>query len=169
MNSVNFTDLMTEIPYWHAWVIAFAGLFATWLTWSSGRRYLLYRRRGGQFPLPKLPPRPEPDPFYKGSATERRAAPRRAGNEVKVFASDKTVTREPCQGWIVDRSLGGLCLAVQSAVAEKSVISVRAGDNLDIAPWVRVEVVRCQQVSNYFLLGSRFLKTPPWDIMLLFG
>ncbi len=164
------TDLAVDIPHWQIGVVALTGLFAAGLTWFTGRKYVLHKRaRAREFGLPQLPPRPEADPFDMGSPSERRGALRRTGREVKVFISDETATSEPYPGWVVDRSVGGLCLAVPHAVAAKSVISVRAGNAPENSPWVQVEVVHCEQENNCWVLGTRFLRTPPWGVMLLFG
>jgi hypothetical protein len=136
--------------------------------------WLVFNRRARRPPIPMPPPFPASneaarDPFVGGVFGEKRIALRRPGNPVPVLISDATVTAEPRYGWVLDRSLGGLCLSVQAPVAVGTVISVRPTHAPETAPWVQVEVRRCQEDGNSWELGYQFLKTPSWGVLLLFG
>jgi len=133
---------------------------------------VLIRRRRNTCPLP--PPdkdnTPKPDPFDFGSASERRAAVRRGGKPTKVYIAHSDSPDELFQGWVVDRSMTGLCLLVSSEVAEGSVLTVRTIDAPRETPWVQVKVKRCtaHNETEAWELGCQFVRTPPYSVLLLF-
>ena len=77
-----------------------------------------------------------------GSVTERRSSVRRMGKTIKVLVSNANAQSEPMQGWVCDRSMGGLCLAVPRAVDINMIVSVRTTDADPSTPWIQVEVKR---------------------------
>jgi len=109
------------------------------------------------------------DPFLHGTTRERRNALRRGGNPVAILISDAEVRNEPSPGWVVDRSTGGLCLSVPGAIPEGTILSVRTTNAPNSIPWVQIEVKNCRAVGKEYELGCRFVRTPPWSVMLLFG
>jgi PilZ domain len=109
------------------------------------------------------------DPFVQGTNRERRGALRRGGNPVAILISNADAQTEPSHGWVVDRSTGGLCLSVPEAVPEGTVLSVRTTNAPTTVPWVQIEVKNCRLVGKEYELGCRFVRTPPWSVMLLFG
>src|SRR5262245_33181573 len=116
---------------------------------------------------PRLPPLPSQakasvshDPFQGGSFGETRAALRRYGNPIAVVIRDVGTNGEPYYGWVLNRSLTGLCLAVEQHVPLRTVLSVRATNAPETSPWVQVGVNRCQQNEHSFELGCEFCKTP---------
>lgn len=112
----------------------------------------------------------ERDPFVHGGTTDRRHALRRGGNPIAVIITDAEGQGEPLRGYVLDRSTGGLCLAVPEPVEEGSVISVKTTNAPQTTPWIQVEVRNCRPISDSeWELGCKFEKTPPWGILLLFG
>src|SRR6516162_1772123 len=69
-------------------------------------------------------PRPEPeyDPFVQGSASEQRIAFRRTGNPVEVTIRQSSGGPELARGLVINRSTGGLCLALDEMVAEGTIL-----------------------------------------------
>jgi hypothetical protein len=55
------------------------------------------------------------------------------------------------------------------AIKPGTVLSVRPTSAEDIVPWVDLEVCVCRPADECFELGCRFVKTPPYSILLLFG
>jgi hypothetical protein len=88
---------------------------------------------------------------------------------VAILISDADAQAQPTNGWVVDRSTGGLCLSVPEAVTEGTVLSVRTTNAPNSVPWVQIEVKNCRLVGKEYELGCRFVRTPPWSVMLLFG
>jgi hypothetical protein len=145
------------------------GVVVSWLLFFAGRQIL---RRRSQTDTDSQNPKAEPegdvDVFVHGSRTERRLAPRRRGNSVEVLIVEQT-GQPPLQGWIVDRSVGGLCLLVEKPFKEGAQVDVRPRNASDTTPWTPVEVRSCRGKNGEWELGCRFVRTPPWNVMMLFG
>ncbi len=160
---------LTSLPAWAAPAI---GLASAGLTFAFGFAVLGRRRRIS------VPP-PEPaaaaqgagpaDPFLQGSGAERRVAHRRQGTQVQALVAegDDTANAVPC--WVVDRSVGGLGLRMETAVGKGAVLRVRPRDAAAIIPWTEVEVKSCRQQGATWEVGCQFVRTPPWSVLLLFG
>jgi hypothetical protein len=112
---------------------------------------------------------PEYDPFVQGSKSEQRTAFRRGGNPVEVLVTPGATDGPAARAWVVDRSMGGVCLSALDAVAQGTVLKMRALNAPPATPWVEVEVKSCRQAKDGWELGCQFIKTPPWAVMLLFG
>ncbi len=97
---------------------------------------------------------------------ERRIASRRGGNPRDLLID--TNLAEPLQGWILNRSVGGLSVCCSQAVAVGSVIKVKPVGSVT-APWVEVEIKSCLPVGDQWQLGCAFLRTPPYSVLVLFG
>jgi hypothetical protein len=159
---------------WEYGVIAGIGLAIAGMVYALGRLLTDRAPKRGADPIPLPPPSPaapEPsiDPFVEGVFGEKRAALRRQGNPVAVLISDAKAAATPYYGWVLDRSVGGLLLSVETAVAVGTVMSVRPTNAPETAPWVQVEVKHCQEEGRTWRLGCQFLKTPSWGVLLLFG
>lgn len=126
--------------------------------------------RSGPVPQPQdKAAKQEFDPFSIGSPSEQRKAYRRGGHPVEVLYSLPDRKKQPFQGWVVDRSVGGLCLTVNQEFAEGTVLAVIPANAPPMTPWVEVEVRSCRAIDGQMELGCKFVKTPPWSILLLFG
>src|SRR5262245_51364805 len=138
--------MWSELSNWRDWYLEYwaplaSGVLAALLVLIVGR--LIYRRRRlVHFAPPASRGRasPEADPFIHGSAMERRKALRRGGNPVSVLLTDAERKAKPLDGWVVDRSTGGLCLSVPNAVEPGTIVGVRASDAPQSVPWVQLEV-----------------------------
>jgi hypothetical protein len=163
-------------PYIGPAVGVLAAVVVLFIGWMAARRRSAGSAAGG---LPISPvgnkgslsatPTGDADPFLQGTNRERRGALRRGGNPVAILISNAEAQSEPTHGWVVDRSTGGLCLSVPEAVPEGTVLSVRTSNAPATVPWVQIEVKNCRLVGKEYELGCRFVRTPPWSVMLLFG
>jgi hypothetical protein len=102
---------------------------------------------------------------------EKRAALRRSGNPVPIYITNTDATMVPYSGWVINRSVGGLCVTVEARLAMPvgTVLSVRATNAPDTIPWVQVEIRNSRNEGKDAILGCQFLKTPSWGVLLLFG
>ena len=100
---------------------------------------------------------------------ERRTAPRRKGNPVSVQVSNAIANVEPFQGWVIDRSSGGLCLLVDQQVQPGRVLSVRPTKCHPGFPWIQVKVKSCRAERGSWNLGCQFEQKLSWTEMQLFG
>ncbi len=166
-SSLSIVNFFTNQP----WVIPVLviGLLVASLAFLVGRRWLIVRP-----PAVEEGPPPEEGMTTlttaqpKKSEPDRRSAPRRKGNRVEVYLTDDS-KRPPLQGWVVDRSMGGLCLIVEKPLTEGSVFNVRPRQAPQTAPWTAIEVRSCRPEGGEWEVGCRFVKTPQWNDLLLFG
>ena len=142
--------------------------------------YLVFRKR----PRPKAPavaipstaPSTPPGPTAETewlppeeSFTDRRGSVRRDGPPVKVVLSSPSFRSKTDTGYVLDRSTGGLRVAMRLAMAPGSTMQVRAANAPDTVPWVTLIVRNCRNAGQHYELGCEFDKTPPWNVLLLFG
>jgi hypothetical protein len=161
-----------DFSSWETWLAVGVGLGIALLAVVVGRILLAEPR--APVPRPLRPPlvkeaAARPDPFIQGSAGERRATLRRGGNPVAVLITDAEAKERPRYGWVLDRSMGGLGLSVDEPCAEGTILSVRAANAPPNIAWVQVEVRSCRPEGASWDLGCRFLRTPSWGVLLLFG
>jgi hypothetical protein len=154
------------------WIAAGIGMAITAAALATGYSLLRERRRRvlAVPPVKSWPAcGPVRDPFVYGSAAERRAALRRNGNPTAVLLTDAEAKTEPTPGWVLDRSTGGLGLAVGEQVEPGTLLSIRTVNAPRIVPWIQLEVKTCRAEDGCWELGCQFRKTPPWSVLLLFG
>jgi hypothetical protein len=150
---------------WQTWVIPTAGLVATLLTLCAGR-IVLARQRGKRAAAAEGPAH---DPFEQGSLSERRGSARRKGSPIEVLLADDKATPEPLPGWVIDRSVGGLCLLLHDEIAPGTALRLKPRKAPPATPWTPVEVCSCTKERDGYRVGCRFVRTPPWAVLLLFG
>lgn len=158
------------IPADFAWL---AGLGVFLLTVGVG--YLLIHRpkRPVPYSIPALrsiqyPQPATPDPFHWGGFGERRTSIRRQGVLLKVAVADAH-PQELEHGWVLDRSMGGLGLSLSKPLELGTILKVRPHGAGDVAGWVEVTVRSCQAKNEHWKVGCQFVRTPPWNILLMFG
>jgi hypothetical protein len=163
-----FMDLFSNLPLFlsvAAGVVAGLG--------TVGAIHYLIRPRRTAAPVPDSFDRPPdnlpPDPFVHGSASENRSSFRRQGNPVEVKIVNKDMEGAQVGGWVVDRSIGGLGLLVETPFDVDTTWAVRPTNAPPVAPWVQVVIKSCRQSKHGWEVGCQFTKTPPWAVMLLFG
>jgi hypothetical protein len=100
---------------------------------------------------------------------ERRTAPRRKGNPISVHLTDEARTGEPFEGWVLDRSAGGLRLLVDEAIEVGITLRVRPTKAQTSFPWVLIKVKSCQPERKSWNLGCQFLEKLTWEDLQLFG
>jgi hypothetical protein len=105
----------------------------------------------------------------EASYADRRGSVRREGQPVRVVLAASTFRSGAADGYVIDRSTGGLKIAVQVAVPPGSTMQVRAADAPDTIGFVTVIVRSCRKTDHHYELGCEFEKTPPWNVLLLFG
>jgi hypothetical protein len=120
-------------------------------------------------PLDDASAQPKHDPFVLGREEEKRIAHRRNGNLVNVMVSDADRAAPSWSGVVTNRSVGGLRLVQDNAVAVGTVLSVRPGRSSEPVPWTQVEVRNCQKTATGWELGCSFVRTPPSTFLWEFG
>ena len=157
-----------DLSNWELWLPFGVGIGAgllsvTALVWASRRKATR------QIAAKSDQLSPSSDPFVQGSALEQRRALRRAGNPVKVFLAPPGEDSPQGSAWVLDRSVGGLCLTSDHEYDVGAALRVLPANAPDMAYWIDVEIRSCRAVKGGFEIGCQFVKTPPWSILLLFG
>jgi hypothetical protein len=154
-------------------IIPALGVVGTLLAFFVGR--LMLNGRAAPADLVKSdenksnPAPPVLDPFVHGAASEKRFAYRRPGNSVEVGIADAEGEVELANGWVVDRSAGGLRIAVPVALEVGAVISLRPRQCSAMTPWVQVSVSNCQKHGDDWHVGCKFVRMPAWSVLVQFG
>jgi hypothetical protein len=100
---------------------------------------------------------------------ERRASLRRKGNPVSVQVSDVEAMAEPFSGWIVDRSLGGVCVLTDFEFPVGTRLTVRPASAPETFPWIHTAVRSCRQERSSWKLGLQFAQPVTWEELRMFG
>jgi len=100
---------------------------------------------------------------------ERRGAPRRKGNPISVYVSNGSASTDPFQGWVVDRSVGGLRLLVDEAMEPGTLLSLRPVKVHASFPWTEVRVKNCFPERKSWSLGCQFIHKIAWEDLQHFG
>jgi hypothetical protein len=103
------------------------------------------------------------------SYADRRGAIRRDGPPVRVLLSSPSFRNGVNDGFVVDRSTGGLRIVMPAAMAPGSTVQVRAVNAPDTIGFVTVIVRSCRKEDDHYVVGCEFERTPPWNVLLLFG
>jgi hypothetical protein len=168
MNAPVFFGL-GEVP-WQLVIPLTAGLAVTGVAFAMSRFVFAgARSKAAAKAKPDSKQKPEFDPFVQGSPTEQRNAFRRGGNPVEVLLARSGQQGQAVHAWVVDRSMGGLCIEAGEAFPPGTMVIVRALNAPTGTPWVDMEVKSCRPSKTEWELGCQFVKSPPWAVMLLFG
>ncbi len=106
---------------------------------------------------------------WEPSAGDRRSSLRRGGQAVPVKVAAPLFRGGLIDGYVIDRSTGGLCIALSCAVPTGTILKVRAVHAPDTVDFVNVIVRNCRQNKEIYEVGCEFEQTPPWNVLLLFG
>ncbi len=104
-----------------------------------------------------------PRPAETKNPKEKRSTPRRKANMQPVLITNGDTKAPPFDGWIVDRSAGGLRLVVKRPIAEGA---LRASASF---PWLKVEVRNAATENGTTNLGCRFVLKPTLEELQQFG
>ncbi|MBL8793089.1 MAG: PilZ domain-containing protein [Planctomycetia bacterium] len=118
-------------------------------------------------PLPPPPVSFESDDDL--AMQERRSSPRRKGNPVPIVITNANASIDSFQGWVLDRSAGGLRILVDQAAAIGTVLAVRPAKAHGSFPWIQVRVRNCQPERSSWSLGVQFVSKPAWGELQAFG
>ncbi len=103
------------------------------------------------------------------STPERRSTPRRKGNPISIHFTDSAETADPREGWVLDRSAGGLRLLVDEAVPAGTLLRIKPTKAHAAFPWIAVKVKSCYPERRSWNLGCQFLEKLSWEDLQLFG
>ena len=163
---MGFFDQLLQLPY--AYVVLPCLVFLA----IAGGCYWILR------PVQQVAPESAetPDGMQAFATTEapknQRAVTRRHGNPVQVLVAAPEAKKSPSTGSVLDRSMGGMRLALYEEIMVGTVLAVRPTEADDMVPWVDIEVRSCKlskDMPGQFEVGCQYVKSPPYSIQLLFG
>jgi hypothetical protein len=111
-------------------------------------------------------------PLAAATLKNQRESSRRQGNTIEVHVAEPADKKNPGIGKVLDRSMGGVRLALFHEAEVGVVLSIRPVHAENMVPWVDVEVRSCkvsQEIPGHFEVGCQYVKSPPYSIQLLFG
>jgi hypothetical protein len=103
------------------------------------------------------------------SHANRRSSVRREGSPVKVVLTSPTFRNGMETGYVVDRSTGGVRVVMTNQMVPGSTMQIRAQNAPENTPWVTVIIRNCKHTGQHYEVGCEFDRTPPWNVLLLFG
>ena len=103
------------------------------------------------------------------SYADRRGAVRREGTVVRVVLAAPTFRNGVGEGFVLDRSTGGLKINVATPLEPGTNVQVRAVNAPESIGFIGVVVRSCRKTGEFYEVGCEFEKTPPWNVLLLFG
>lgn len=123
-------------------------------------------------PAPVVPISDDESSLSLSKKANNRSANRRQGNPIEVHIATPDDKKVRTLGSVLDRSVGGMRLAVFSEMTPGSVISVLPTQADRIEYWVDLEIKSCrpsESMPGQFEIGCQYVKSPPYSIQLLFG
>jgi hypothetical protein len=108
-----------------------------------------------------LPPPKRPD--------ERRRSTRRSGVPTPVQVCDPKKPKRVVDGYVLDRSSGGLRLALAKPFPAGAALQIRPANAPPENPWIVIIVRSCREIGDYFEVGGQFQEELPWHLLLMFG
>ena len=104
-------------------------------------------------------------------ADERRRAIRRGGLPTPILIVDPKAGRraKAMEAYVLDRSTGGLRLAVEKPVNVGGTLLAKPGNAPDGFEWVKVLIRNCREVGDYYEVGCQFETELELNRLLMFG
>jgi hypothetical protein len=150
-----------------AWLTILAGMVGCLLVFGVHRLVSRQRATVAAEP-PPIPPGFER--YLQPPAEEQRKAPRRRGNPTEVSIVRASARLPEMRGYVLDRSLGGLCLEAAAPLLEGETLSLLPVNAPTMTPPVEVTVKSCRECEDgSWQAGCQFVKVPPWSVPLMFG
>ena len=152
-----------HLLHWELWSVPVAGVICTCLVLMGGR-WLLGRRQ------PQEVKSNDPmNPYQAMSTPKRRQTPRGRGAPTRILILDKNGPAEPFSGYVINRSIGGLCVSLVQPLEEGSVVSVRPAKELIDDTWYEVVVKYCRATDTGWEMGCEFHGRASSNTMLKFS
>jgi hypothetical protein len=115
--------------------------------------------------ISSVTPEEEP-PATATGVDDRRFSPRKK-KLLKIVIRDES-NDEMFTGWVLDRSLGGMCLSVQRPLEAGGLLAIRRPNAPESIPWVEMRVRNVREQESTWELGCEYTRTPPWELLVQF-
>lgn len=160
-----FSGLSTVDPA--IWLALGAGVVVILGFWFYSRHR---RRSGGPIMLPNGSPDWEL-PLPAARNDERRRAIRRGGLPTPIIVVDPKQGKKAksYEAYVLDRSTGGLRLALERPFPIGSTLMGRPSNAPDGFDWVKMTIRNCKETGDYYEIGCQFDVELELSRLLLFG
>jgi hypothetical protein len=157
-------SLDMNLPRWELWCIPLAGLVCTGFVLVSGR--LLFRRHGKA----AAGPNDGQAAVYETQETpKRRQTPRGRGTPCRILVTDEAAKTDPYSAYVINRSMGGLCVSLLEPVEVGTTLKVRPTKDLLNDQWFPVLVKYCRQADAGWEMGCEFVGRTSTNMLLMFS
>lgn len=162
-----FLEQILDSPYAYLWLPGLV-FFAV-----AGGLYWISRPASARVESQKSPESPPTvKPLLAAKPKDLRGSSRRLGNTVEVHLSKAEDKKNAEIASVLDRSMGGMRLALYHEIEIGAVVSVHPVHADNMVPWVELEIRSCKpskEMPDQFEVGCQYVKSPPYSIQLLFG
>jgi hypothetical protein len=93
----------------------------------------------------------------------------RSGGSVDVFITDEARGDNAVRSWVAERSVNTLTLVAEESFSAGSIAKVRPVNAPDGIPWIDINIHECSPHEHEWKIVCRFVKVPPYNILMLFG
>lgn len=165
--AVSFSDFRTSDPA--LWLAIGVGLAVMMTLLLIGRRS---RRSQGPVVLPAVFGSLDwESPLPAARHDERRRSIRRGGLPTPLHIVDSKAGRRArvIDAYVLDRSTGGLRIAMEKPVAIGSTMLAKPSNAPEGFAWVRIMIRSCHEVGDYYELGCQFESDLELSRLLMFG
>lgn len=151
---------------------------ALWLALVAGLVvilvFLVYGRLGRRSKGPVVLPQGSVDwesPIASARHDERRRSIRRGGLPTPILVVDSKGGKKAraSEAYVLDRSTGGLRLAMERAVQVGATLLAKPGNAPEGYEWVKVVIRSCREVGDYYEVGCQFETDLELSRLLMFG
>jgi len=110
-------------------------------------------------------------PVASARHDERRRSIRRGGLPTPIIVVDSKSGRKAkaSEAYVLDRSSGGLRLALERPVQVGSTLLAKPGNAPEGFEWVKVQIRNCREVGDYYEVGCQFETDLELSRLLMFG
>lgn len=110
-----------------------------------------------------------PGTVAQPKARDRRTAARRDGRPVPVQIMEEDEVTEIGVGHMMDRSHTGICFVTHFPIVSGKKVNIRPHQTGGKHAYLLVEVKHCHHVGAVWEVGCKFVKQPPWSLMMDLG
>src|SRR5947209_12802934 len=136
--------LKVDVPFSEYWLPLLIGMGVGVLALTAGKVASGHRKRIHEKPKQTC----DHDPFTQGSATEQRRSFRRQGNPTEVYIAFPDHKKSPARAWVLDRSMGGLCMQASTEYDPGTQLAVLPVNAPEMTPWVDITVRTCRPLKD---------------------
>lgn len=107
--------------------------------------------------------------IHRGSYRDETKSLRPTRGSVEVLIATSARPDNPVMSRVLEKSIHSLTLVAEEPVDPGTVAKVRPLNAPDTIPWVEINVNECNQEANEWRIACRFVKVPPYSVLMLFG